>query len=108
MEKSRMNLSELTRNGHFTKAFEPQKRIPESTMAALLDFLHSSPSSVNSQPWHFVVASHETGKSRILKAVQGPFELNAPKVLDASHLVVFCTRSSMTEQYLGELEDQEE
>jgi nitroreductase/dihydropteridine reductase len=90
-----MNLSELIEHGHFTKSFEPRKRIPESTMAALLDLLHSSPSSVNSQPWHFVVAANEAGKSRILKSVQGPFELNAPKILNASHLVVFCTRSSM-------------
>ena len=73
-------------------------------MAALLDLLHSSPSSVNSQPWHFVVAANEAGKSRILKSVQGPFELNAPKILNASHLVVFCTRSSMSEQFLGKLE----
>ena len=103
-----MNLSELIEHGHFTKSFEPRKRIPESTMAALLDLLHSSPSSVNSQPWHFVVAASEAGKSRILKSVQGPFELNAPKILNASHLVVFCTRSSMSEQHLGDLEAQEE
>ena len=80
-----MNLSELIKRGHFTKAFDPHKRIPESTMEALLDLLHSSPSSVNSQPWHFVVAADEAGKSRILKAVQGPFELNAPKVLNAGN-----------------------
>jgi nitroreductase / dihydropteridine reductase len=103
-----MNLSELIKHGHFTKAFDPRKRIPESTMAELLDLLHSSPSSVNCQPWHFVVAANEAGKSRILKAVQGPFELNAPKVVNASHLVVFCTRSSLPEQHLGELEAQEE
>ena len=72
-----MNLSALTKHGHFTKVFDPQKRIPESTMAGLLDLLHSSPSSVNCQPWHFVVAANEAGKSRILKSVQGPFELNA-------------------------------
>ena len=92
-----MNLSELIEHGHFTKSFEPRKRIPESTMAALLDLLHSSPSSVNSQPWHFVVAANEAGKSRILKAVQGPFELNAPKVVNASHLVVFASKNDFNE-----------
>ena len=103
-----MNLSALIKHGHFTKVFNPHKRIPESIMAGLLDLLHSSPSSVNCQPWHFVVAATEAGKSRILKAVQGPFELNATKVVNASHLVVFCTRSSLPEQHLGELEAQEE
>lgn len=34
-----------------------------------------SASSVNSQPWHFILAGSDEGKTRIAKATQGGFRL---------------------------------
>ena len=74
----------------------------------MLDLLHSSPSSCNVQPWHFFVASGEAGKERVLLGIRDDFGPNVPKIQDASHVVVVCTRSSLPAAFLDELEDQEE
>ncbi|MDR0481149.1 MAG: oxygen-insensitive NAD(P)H nitroreductase, partial [Gallionellaceae bacterium] len=66
--------------------------------------LRLSPSSVNSQPWHFVVASTSEGKARIAKAA---LPSNVNKVVDASHVFVLCTRHTLTDEYIDELLEQE-
>ena len=103
-----MDLSAIIQHGHFTKAFDPGRRLPESTVDQLLDLLHSSPSSCNVQPWHFVVASGEIGKERVVAGMRDDFGPNVPKIRDASHVIVVCTRSSLSPQFLDELEEQEE
>ena len=103
-----MDLSAIVKHGHFTKAFDPERRLPESTVEQLLDLLHSGPSSCNCQPWHFIVTSSEAGKDRILEGMRDDFGPNVPKVVSASHIVVVCTRSSLPEPFLDELEAQEE
>ena len=58
----------------------------------LLEILRFTPSSVNIQPWHFVVADNLAAKERIAKALTGKYAYNAPKVLESSHTLVFCTK----------------
>ena len=102
-ERYLLDLTTLSGTGHLTKVFDPERRIPQSTINTLLQFLHSSPSSVNAQPWHFVVAATPEGRERINKAVHDDFALNEPKVLNASHVIVFCTRTSLSGDYLDQL-----
>jgi hypothetical protein len=51
-----VNLSEIARRRHTSKAFDPSRTIPAETMDQLRTLLRYAPSSVNSQPWHFVIA----------------------------------------------------
>ncbi|MHC6225068.1 oxygen-insensitive NAD(P)H nitroreductase [Pseudomonas sp. X10] len=95
-----MELASLAKRRYTTKAFDGTRKIPQETIDTLLDQLRHSPSSVNSQPWHFVVASTEEGKARIAKGTEGSFAYNEPKVLNASHVIVLCTRTDMTEEHL--------
>jgi nitroreductase / dihydropteridine reductase len=103
-----LDLVNMIATGHFTKAFDPNRLIPESTIDTLLQFLHSSPSSVNVQPWHFVVASSIQGKERINKGIHDDFALNEARILNASHVIVFCTRTTLSDQYLDEILEKEE
>jgi nitroreductase/dihydropteridine reductase len=48
---------------------------------------------VNSQPWHFIVASTPEAKARLAKGVQGQFSYNEPKIRDASHVILLCSRA---------------
>ena len=73
----------------------------------LLEQLRHSPSSVNSQPWHFIVADSAEGKARLAKSTSQGYAYNTPKLLDASHVIVFCTRTEMTEAHLDSVLDQE-
>lgn len=102
-----MNLSDAIQARYTAKAFEPGRALPETTVEALLSVLHNSPSSVNSQPWHYVVASTPEGRARIAKAVSGAFAYNEPKVLNASHVIALCMRTDMNDAHLDAILEQE-
>lgn len=103
-----MNLTTITQTGHMTKAFDPDRRIPQETMDTLLEFLRFSPSSVNVQPWHFIVASTPEGKERIAKDLHPEHDHNILKVVNASHVIVFCTRMSLPTGYMDTILNKEE
>lgn len=103
-----MNYLAASRYRYTTKAFDAARRVPDAQIDELLEALRHSPSSVNSQPWHFVVASDEAGKARIAKGTENGFAYNTPKVLNASHVIVLCARTDMTEAHVNALLDQEQ
>lgn len=103
-----MHLSQIATSRHTAKAFDPNQIIPEAVFAELRALLRHSPSSVNSQPWHFVIAATAAGKARLARATPPPYAYNGPKILNASHVVVLCARTDMDEAYLATLLEQEE
>ena len=89
------------------KAYNPARAIAAPQVEQLRALLRLAPSSVNSQPWHFVVAATADGKARIAKAAQGSYANNAPKILDASHVFVLCTRHTLTDAHIDAVIAQE-
>lgn len=51
-----MTLAPVALRRHTTKAYDPTRTLPPAVLEDLLEVLHNAPSSVNSQPWHFLVA----------------------------------------------------
>jgi nitroreductase/dihydropteridine reductase len=103
-----MNISRIAQTRHTSKAFDPEKKIPAALIDQLRVVLRNSPSSVNSQPWHFVIASSPEGKARIAKATHGGFAYNEPKVRNASHVVVLCARTTLDNGHLDAVIAQEQ
>lgn len=103
-----MNIAQIAQRRYTTKAFDPARRIPEATMDAVRTLLRNTPSSVNSQPWHFIVAESEAGKARVAKAMQGGYAYNEPKVLNASHVIVLCARQTLDDAHLTAVIEQEQ
>ena len=102
-----MNLIDAIQTRHTAKAFEPGA-LPQASVDALLAVLHNSPSSVNSQPWHYVVASTPEGRARMAKATQGTYAYNEPKVVNASHVIALCMRTDIDAAHLDAVLAQEE
>lgn len=103
-----MDILSAAKKRHTAKAYDSARRIPEEVMQQVYDLLRNSASSVNSQPWHFIVANTPEGRARIAKATQGSYVYNAAKVNDASHVIVLCARVDMDEAHLDALLEQEE
>ncbi|MBD8565600.1 oxygen-insensitive NAD(P)H nitroreductase [Oxalobacteraceae sp. CFBP 8763] len=103
-----MNILSAAKKRHTAKAYDTERRIPEEVMQQVYGLLRNSASSVNSQPWHFIVANTPEGRARIAKATQGSYGYNAAKVNDASHVIVLCSRVDMDEAHLEAVLDQEE
>jgi nitroreductase/dihydropteridine reductase len=91
-----------------TKAYDATKKIPQEQFERLVEILRLTPSSINIQPWHFFIADHDEAKQRIAKALVGKYAYNAPKVLDSSHTILFCTKADISEQHLADLLQQDD
>ena len=95
-----MKSLDTAKTRYTTKAYNANKRIPDNTFHTLLEALRLTPSSINIQPWKFLVAQTDDAKARIATALVGRYAYNAPKVLDASHVIVFCTRKDIETDFL--------
>lgn len=98
-------VADIAKRRYTCKAYDPQKKIPKEAIEQLYNVLRDSPSSVNSQPWHFFIAETETAKQKILPAF---FDFNQPRVMNASHVVIFAARNELSSEYLAKIVDQEE
>lgn len=103
-----MDIISVALKRHSTKAFDPTKKLTAEQAENLKTLLQYSPSSTNSQPWHFIVASTEEGKARVAKSAANNYAFNERKILDASHVVVFCAKNTMDDAWLEKVLEQED
>ena len=100
-----MDITEIVLKRHTCKDYDETKKIPAQQVEALLTVLRNSPSSVNSQPWHFIAVTTDEGKMKIAPAFT---EANQPKIKHAGLTVIFCRRNVIDSAYTAHLLDQEE
>ncbi|MEM5529599.1 oxygen-insensitive NAD(P)H nitroreductase [Gammaproteobacteria bacterium AS21] len=98
-----MNLTDVANFRYSTKEFIKDKKIPDDTFQDIKNLMRLSASSVNAQPWHFIVSNTDEGKQRFAKGVQGWLNFNETKVLNASHVILFCVKTSIEDDYLDQL-----
>ncbi|HAB1173937.1 TPA_asm: oxygen-insensitive NAD(P)H nitroreductase [Salmonella enterica subsp. enterica serovar Enteritidis] len=103
-----MDIVSVALQRYSTKAFDPSKKLTAEEADKIKTLLQYSPSSTNSQPWHFIVASTEEGKARVAKSAAGNYTFNERKMPDASHVVVFCAKTAMDDAWLERVVDQED
>jgi len=103
-----MDIAHIAQTRYTTKAFDPAKKIPAAQVEQLRALLRASPSSVNSQPWHFILTGSDAGKARVAKGMHGGFAYNEPKVRNASHVVVLCGKTTLDDAHLSAVIAQED
>lgn len=102
-----MNIAEFAKTRHSCKAFDSEKKIAPELVQQLEDVLRFAPSSINSQPWHHVLASTQAGKEKIAQSMPGVLEYNASKVKAASHVVVLCCLNDLPNTHIEAMVEQE-
>lgn len=102
-----MDIIDTVKRRYACKAFS-SRPIPEATAEKLKTLLRLSPSSVNLQPWRFVIAHTEEGKARVVKAADPSHAFNAKSIRLASHVIVGASLIHADEAYLRRITDQEE
>ena len=100
-----MNITEIVRTRHTCKAYDAQRPLTEEQLQQLQEILRFSPSSVNSQPWHFFLISSDEGKKQLLPTLT---EHNREKVRQAALTVVIATKRELDDAHLQALLAQEE
>jgi len=99
-----MNIEQIVKARHTSKAYDGSRKLSAEQQQQVFDLLRYSPSSVNSQPWHFFAITSDEGKQQILPAIM---ETNQSKVLNASMVIVFTTQAEITDTHLNALLAQE-
>ena len=74
-----------------TKKFDPSRKIAPDVWQKLEEALVLAPSSYGLQPWKFVVVNDPDVRAKLRPASWGQ-----PQITDASHLVVFATKTDMS------------
>lgn len=85
---------------HLSRYFDGTRTIPEETLAQLLKFLRSAPTSTNIQPNHFYVLSTRGAKEKLAANLGERFADNGEKILNASHTIIMTTRVDASEPHL--------
>lgn len=99
-----MNIEQVIRTRYASKNYDAAKKLTPEQEQQLFNLLRYSPSSVNSQPWHFFALVSDEAKEYILTAVTEP---NRGKITRAAMVVVFTTRNEITEAHLNAILAQE-
>ena len=102
-----MNFLKLAQSRYTSKAYDPDKKIPASQLQELLEVLRLSPSSINIQPWQFLVAQTAAAKQKLADAMPEGNSYNIPKVLNASDVIVLCAKTDLDEQHINKIIDSE-
>jgi nitroreductase/dihydropteridine reductase len=83
-----------------TKKYDATRRISADDMAVIKEALRMSASSVNSQPWKFIVIESEEAKERLYDTFVNKFQMNQKHAREASHIILFAYNPRFTvEQY---------
>lgn len=99
-----MDIVELARQRYTAKHYDSSKKIPAEDIDKLCSVLQNTPSSVNSQPWHFIIVQSDEGKRKIREAIA---DFNHSRTDDASHIVIFCAKTAFSEADFQRLLEQE-
>lgn len=74
---------------HATKKYDASKKIPQEDLDVLFEAMRLSASSINSQPWKFVVIESAEARERMSKTFSQKYQNNMPHVFDSSQIILF-------------------
>ncbi|TEW56503.1 NAD(P)H-dependent oxidoreductase [Psychromonas sp. RZ22] len=79
-----------------TKKYDKTKKVPQKDLNVLYEALRLSPSSINSQPWKFIVIESDAAKQRMHDSFANKFQFNQPHVFTCSHIILFAHNPAYT------------
>jgi nitroreductase/dihydropteridine reductase len=71
------------------KKYDASKRISAENMAIIKEALRLSASSINSQPWKFIIVESNEAKQRLHDSYVNNYQFNQPHAKEASHTILF-------------------
>ena len=93
----------IVRDRYTTKHYSG-KKIPRNQLNELLEILRLTPSSVNFQPWQFILVSTDEAKQKVAEALP---DFNKERVTMASDVLFFAVPEIITEEHFKAVLDKE-
>ncbi|WP_083678266.1 nitroreductase family protein [Lacinutrix venerupis] len=79
-------------NRYTSKAYDKTKRVSAEDLATIEEVLRLSPSSINSQPWKFIVIKSDEAKQRFSNTFNKKYQFNQPHATNASEIILFANK----------------
>jgi nitroreductase / dihydropteridine reductase len=76
-------------NRYTAKKYDLTKRIQSEDMEVIKEAIRLSASSINSQPWKFIVIESDEAKQRFHNTFANKHHFNQPHATEASHIILF-------------------
>ena len=89
------------------KKYDASKRISAADMDVIKEALRLSASSINSQPWKFIVLESDAAKQRFHDSFANMFQFNQPHAKEASHTILFAYNPSFDKEQYKKVVDAE-
>ncbi|MPW28074.1 NAD(P)H-dependent oxidoreductase [Agarivorans sp. B2Z047] len=84
-------------NSRYTaKKYDASKRISAEDMTVIKEAIRLSASSINSQPWKFIVIESDAAKQRFHDSFANMHQFNQPHAKEASHIILFAHNPNFT------------
>lgn len=90
---------------HTAKKYDPDKKIPEEDLEVLYEAMRLSASSINSQPWKFIVLDSDAAKERMSKTFANKFQFNQPHIFESDKVILFAHNPHYTRENYAEVVD---
>jgi len=74
---------------HTVKKYDSSRKVSPEDLEVVLESLRLSPSSINSQPWKFIVIESHEAKQRMHDTFANMYQFNQPHVFESSYIVLF-------------------
>lgn len=97
----------IARPHYSIRKFDPSRTIERPVLNELLDALRYCPSPTNLQPWRFLIAESAVTKAQLADAAKQVDANRNLELLDASHFILLCRLSDMSDSHLQALLAQE-
>ena len=86
-------------NSRYTaKKYDETKRISAEDLDVVKEALRLTASSINSQPWKFIIIESDEAKQRLHDSYANMFEFNQPHAKQASHTILFAYDPKFTKE----------
>lgn len=88
-----------------TKKYDATRKVSKEDLDVLFEAMRLSASSINSQPWRFIVIESDAAKARMHKTFVNKHQYNQPHVFDSSHIILFAHNTHYTREDYAKVVD---
>ncbi len=99
-----MDFLELLKTRYTTKYYDETKVVPDDVVHTIMECVRLTPTSVNSQPYHFYICTGES-KAKLRDAIM---DFNQKRFDSASHAVVISVQKRINDEHLSRITAQED
>jgi len=92
-------------NRHTAKKYDASRKVPEADLKILFEAMRLSASSINSQPWKFIVIESDAAKQRLSNTFANMHEYNKKHVFDSSQVILFAHNPKYTREDYAKIVD---